>query len=106
MRRRRPQRRRPNPRDGLLSASGWTPGVQEVLLGHPSIEQAYVVGLPDPRKEEILAAVVVLREGRGAEPEELRAFCKQALAGNQIFLLAGVTAHNLGRELQMILSGV
>ena len=35
--------------------------IEEVLLGHPAVEQAYVVGLPDPRKEEILAAVVVLK---------------------------------------------
>ena len=58
--------------------------VEEVLLGHPAVEQAYVVGLPDPRKEEILAAVVVLREGQGAEPEALRAFCKQALAAFKV----------------------
>src|SRR3989475_3092962 len=58
--------------------------VEEVLLGHPAVEQAYVVGLPDPRKEEILAAVVVLHDGREAEPEALRAFCKAALAAFKV----------------------
>jgi fatty-acyl-CoA synthase len=58
--------------------------VEEVLLGHPAVEQAYVVGLPDPRKEEILAAVIVFREGQRAEPEALRAFCKQALAAFKV----------------------
>src|SRR2546427_3767305 len=58
--------------------------VEEVLLGHPAVEQAYVVGLPDPRKEEILAAAVVLREGLEVEPETLRAFCKEALAAFKV----------------------
>src|SRR5262249_58823289 len=40
--------------------------VEEVLLGHPAVEQAYVVGLPDPRKEEIIAAAVVLKDGHTA----------------------------------------
>ena len=58
--------------------------VEEVLLGHPAVEQAYVVGLPDARKEEILAAVVVLRDGHDAEAEALRAFCKTALAAFKV----------------------
>jgi fatty-acyl-CoA synthase len=58
--------------------------VEEVLLGHPAVEQAYAVGLPDPRREEILAAVIVLREGHDVEPEALRAFCKAALAAYKV----------------------
>jgi fatty-acyl-CoA synthase len=58
--------------------------VEEVLLGHPAVEQAYVVGLPDARKEEILAAVVVLREGHAVEPEALRAFSRKALAAFKV----------------------
>src|SRR6059036_92389 len=58
--------------------------VEEVLLAHPAVEQAYVVGLPDPRREEILAAVVVLREGHDVEPEALQTFCKVALAAYKV----------------------
>ena len=58
--------------------------VEEVLLGHASVEQAHVIGLPDPRLEEILVAVVVLKDGRDASPEELRGFCKQALAAFKV----------------------
>ncbi len=57
--------------------------VEEVLLGHPAVEQAYVVGLPDPRKEEILVAVVVARPGRDADPAALRALCKRRPRGLQ-----------------------
>ena len=58
--------------------------VEEVLLRHPAVEQAYVVGLPDPRREEILAAVLVLREGHDVEPDALRAFCKQSLSAFKV----------------------
>jgi len=58
--------------------------VEEVLLGHASVEQAHVIGLPDPRLEEILVAVVVLKDGRDASPEELRGFCTQALAAFKV----------------------
>ena len=58
--------------------------VEEVLLGHPAVEQAYVVGLPDPRREEILAAVIVLRDGHDVLPDALRTFCKEALAAFKV----------------------
>jgi fatty-acyl-CoA synthase len=58
--------------------------IEDVLLSHPAVEQAYVVGLPDPRKEEILGAIVVLKEGQALEPEALRAFCRQALAAFKV----------------------
>ncbi len=58
--------------------------VEDVLAAHPAVEQVYVVGLPDPRREEILAAVVVLKEGHDAAPETLRAHCKEALAAFKV----------------------
>jgi fatty-acyl-CoA synthase len=58
--------------------------VEEVLLGHPAVEQAYVIGLPDPRREEILVAVVVPKPGESVEPDALRAFCQRALAAFKV----------------------
>jgi fatty-acyl-CoA synthase len=58
--------------------------VEEVLLGHPAVEQAYVVGIPDPRKEEILVAVVVAKPGRDADPGILRVLCRDALAAYKV----------------------
>ena len=56
------------------------------------------------------ATVLAFHNGRGAQEAifaQLKTQCQidyvpcRRLVGNQIFLLAGVTAHNLGRELQM-----
>jgi fatty-acyl-CoA synthase len=58
--------------------------VEEVLLAHESVEQAYVVGLPDPRLEEVLAAVIVLKDGRDATPDVLRRHCVEALAAFKV----------------------
>jgi fatty-acyl-CoA synthase len=58
--------------------------VEEILSTHPAVEQVYVVGVPDRRKEEVLAAVVVLREGHDATVEDLRAFCRGSLAAFKV----------------------
>jgi fatty-acyl-CoA synthase len=58
--------------------------VEEILLTHPQVEQAHVVGLPDPRKEEVLAAVVVLKSAGAASADELRDFCRKALAAFKV----------------------
>jgi fatty-acyl-CoA synthase len=58
--------------------------VEELLTTHPAVEQAYVVGVPDPRKEEVVAAVVVCKPGSVVTEEELRAFCRQALAAFKV----------------------
>ena len=58
--------------------------VEEVLLAHPDVEQVYVVGLPDARKEEILAAVIVLKDGRAVGVDALRAFCRERLAAFKV----------------------
>ena len=54
--------------------------VEEVLMSHPGVEQAYVVGLPDAERDEIVVAVVVPREGSGADEATLREHSAGALA--------------------------
>lgn len=58
--------------------------VEEVLHAHPAVEQAYVVGLPDPVRDELLVAVVVLQRGAAATPEALAAHCRAALAAYKV----------------------
>ena len=54
--------------------------VEGVLLRHPSVQEAAVVGMPDERWGEAPHAFVVLKPGAHATPEELRAFTRERLA--------------------------
>ncbi|HEV8585650.1 MAG TPA: AMP-binding protein [Methylomirabilota bacterium] len=58
--------------------------VEGVLLAHPAVKQAYVVGLPDRGKGEIAAAAVELHEGVTATAEALTAFCRERLASYKV----------------------
>ncbi len=66
--------------------------VEEVLYRHPSVEEAAVIGLPDPRWIERVHAIVVLRPGEAATAEEIRSFCKQHLAGYKVPKSVEITA--------------
>ncbi|MDQ0382967.1 AMP-binding protein [Amycolatopsis thermophila] len=53
--------------------------VEDALLGHPAVVAAAVVGLPDEKWGERVAAAVVTRSA--ADPDDLIAFCADRLAG-------------------------
>jgi len=53
--------------------------IDEVLLRHPAVRDAAVVGIPDKHYGQEILACVVLREGEPADDDALRAFCEQQL---------------------------
>ena len=58
--------------------------VEEALYRHPLILEAAVIGLPNERWGEEVAAFVVLKEGRSLSAKEIREFIKDKIADYKI----------------------
>jgi fatty-acyl-CoA synthase len=55
--------------------------VEDALFSHASVAEVCVIGVPDERWGETIKALVVLAPGTTATEDELRAWCKERLAG-------------------------
>lgn len=54
--------------------------VERVLVTHPAVADAAVVGVPDSRRDERIVAYVLPASGAALDVEEVRAFCGRSLA--------------------------
>ncbi|MFJ6408540.1 AMP-binding protein [Streptomyces hydrogenans] len=72
--------------DDMIISAGYTiagPQVEEVLLGHPDVVEAAVVGRPDALRGQIVVAYAVVRDGVPRDPATaaaLRSFVRARLA--------------------------
>jgi acyl-coenzyme A synthetase/AMP-(fatty) acid ligase len=72
--------------DDVIVSAGYRIGpaeVESVLLGHPAVRESAVIGVPDTHRGEVVAAVVVLRDGFAPSDElarELQEFVKAETA--------------------------
>jgi fatty-acyl-CoA synthase len=73
-------------KDLVKSGGEWISSVdlENALMGHPSVKEAAVVGIPHPKWQERPLAAVVLKDGATATPEELRAFLALSFAKWQL----------------------
>ena len=74
-------------RDDLIVSGGenvYPAEVEAVLLSHPAIEEAAVLGAPDERWGQVPVAFVKLRAGVTADESTAIAFCRERLAGYKV----------------------
>ncbi|MGH4032306.1 AMP-binding protein [Actinomycetota bacterium Odt1-20B] len=68
--------------DDMIISAGYNiagPEVEEALLRHPDVVETAVVGLPDERRGQLVAAYVVLRAGAPRDAGRLQEFVKAEL---------------------------
>jgi long-chain acyl-CoA synthetase len=58
--------------------------VEEVLAQHPKVKEVAVIGVKDEVRGEMPKAFLLLHDGMTIEDKELRAFCKDKLAGYKV----------------------
>jgi fatty-acyl-CoA synthase len=75
--------------------------VEECIYEHPAVEEVAVFGIPDERWIEAVTAAVVLRKDAQATEDDLRAHCKDRLAGykrpKHIFFLDALPKNASGK---------
>ncbi|HEY7438566.1 MAG TPA: long-chain fatty acid--CoA ligase [Acidimicrobiia bacterium] len=73
-------------KDVIKSGGEWISSVklENVLMGHPEVLEASVVGIPDERWDERPLACVVRNDGSEASAAELRAYLADHVAGWQL----------------------
>jgi acyl-CoA synthetase (AMP-forming)/AMP-acid ligase II len=55
--------------------------VENILHSHPKVEEAAVIGVPDPEWGQEPRAVVVLKKGKAATSAEIIEYCRSKLSG-------------------------
>ena len=71
----------------MISASGfkvWPREVEDVLVAHPAVREAAVVGEPDAYRGETVKAFVSFKPGLEATLEEITAHCRERLASYKV----------------------
>ena len=58
--------------------------VEALLVEADGVEQAFVVGIPDDRRGQLVAAAVVAREGARLDPTALRAWVRERLSAFKV----------------------
>ena len=55
-----------------------------MLMTHPAVKLACVTGIPDPQRDEVVAALIVCQPGQSVEEADLLALCRRQLAAYKI----------------------
>ena len=71
----------------MIKVSGYSvfpEEVETILIRHPAVAQAAVIGQPDPDKGEVIKTFIVKKPGAELAADELVAWCKQSMANYKV----------------------
>ena len=81
--------------------------VENVILSHPLVEDAAVIGVPDDTWGERVRAVVVTKQGTEVQPEEIIELCRQRLASfkkpESVVFTTEIPRNPMGKILKRVL---
>jgi acetyl-CoA synthetase len=72
--------------DDVIISAGWTMSaveIEAVLLKHPRVREAAVIGVPDETRGQIVKAFVVADRGEDALARELQTFTRERLSQHE-----------------------
>ena len=78
--------------------------VEGVVLSHPKVDDAAVIGIPDEEWGELPVAIVVAKKGENATPEEIMEHCRANLASfkrpRSVFFVDELPRNQMGKILK------
>jgi len=78
--------------------------VEDVLHSHPQVEEAAVIGVPDPDWGQQPRAIVALKKGEDTTQEEIMEYCRTRLAGfkrpRSVIFVDSIPRNQLGKLLK------
>ena len=81
--------------------------VEAVLHSHPKIEEAAVIGVPDEEWGEQPRAVIVLKQGETATPEEIIEYCRAKMSSfkrpRSVIFVSELPRNPMGKVLKRVL---
>lgn len=81
--------------------------VEDILYTHPKVELVAVVGVPNPKSGEQVKAFIKLKDGQTATEDEVKAFCKENMAGYKrpriVEFRDEIPVSNVGKVLRRVL---
>lgn len=78
--------------------------VEGVVLSHPKVDDAAVIGIPDEEWGELPIAIVVVKKGEAATPEDIMEHCRANLASfkrpRSVFFVEELPRNQMGKILK------